>query len=132
MITEIINNERANELLKKFNCSINDYKDNPFSHILMYDDKGIIVYTKIYDRVEIEYIIVDKQYRRQGIGKSLLNYIINNNTDTINITLEVKESNIEAIKFYEKCGFEKVAIREKYYGIENGILMIRKFDKNEQ
>ena len=56
----------------------------------------------------------------------------NNNTDTINITLEVKESNIEAIKFYEKCGFEKVTIREKYYGIENGILMIRKFDKNEQ
>lgn len=132
MITEIINDERANELLKEFNCSINDYKDNPFSHILMYDDKGIIVYTKIYDRVEIEYIIVDKRYRRQGIGKSLLNYIINNNTDTINITLEVKESNIEAIKFYEKCGFEKVAIREKYYGIENGILMIRKFDKNEQ
>ncbi len=132
MITEVINDERANELLKEFNCSINDYKDNPFSHILMYDDKGIIVYTKIYDRVEIEYIIVDKQYRRQGIGKSLLNYIINNNTDTINITLEVKESNIEAIKFYEKCGFEKVTIREKYYGIENGILMIRKFDKNEQ
>lgn len=132
MITEIINDESANELLKEFNCSINDYKDNPFSHILMYDDKGIIVYTKIYDRVEIEYIIVDKRYRRQGIGKSLLNYIINNNTDTINITLEVKESNIEAIKFYEKCGFEKVAIREKYYGIENGILMIRKFDKNEQ
>ena len=32
-----------------------------------------------------------------------------------NIFLEVRIDNNSAIKFYEKCGYEKVTIREKYY-----------------
>ena len=124
--------ELANNLLKPFNCSVFDYQSNPFSHILMYEDKGIVIYTKIYDRIEIEYIINSDKYRRVGIGTSLLNYIINNNKDVTNITLEVKDSNDVAIKFYEKFGFERVAIREKYYGSESAVLMMRKFDNNEK
>ena len=44
----------------------------------------------------------------------------------INITLEVDEKNKIAIKLYEKYGFKKEAIREKYYSSSNGYLMIRK------
>ena len=69
------------------------------------DIKGILVYELIYDRAEIDYIIVDENYRRKGIATKLLNYLETNN-NLYNITLEVRESNIDAIKFYEKNGFK--------------------------
>lgn len=132
MIREITSSDIAwaNELLREFNCCVEDYKDNPFSHIIIYDNKGIVVYSKIYNRIEIEYIIVNNKYRNNGIGTKLLKYIIDNN-DITNITLEVSESNNSAIKFYQHNGFKKVAIREKYYNNENGVLMIREFDNND-
>jgi ribosomal-protein-alanine N-acetyltransferase len=42
-------------------------------------------------------------------------------------TLEVRESNHEAQRLYEKCGFRTVAIRKKYYSDnrEDAIVMIR-------
>ena len=102
----------ANSLLKDYKYSIDSFLNNP------------------YERIEIDYIVVDTKYRCLGIGSKLLNYIIdNNNID--NITLEVRESNDIAIKFYEHNGFKRVAIRDNYYDNENGILMIRKFDKND-
>ena len=133
MIREITNDDKkANSLLKDFNCTVSTFKNNPFSHILLYEDKGIIVYSKIYDRIEIEYIIVDDQYKRRGIGTKLIGYVIDSNKDISNITLEVRDSNIEALSFYQKLGFVEVARREKYYGNEDAILMIRKFDSDEK
>ena len=120
----------ANSLLKDYKYSIDSFLNNPYEHIIMYEDKGLLIYSKIYERIEIDYIVVDTKYRCLGIGSKLLNYIIdNNNID--NITLEVRESNDIAIKFYEHNGFKRVAIRDNYYDNENGILMIRKFDKND-
>jgi ribosomal protein S18 acetylase RimI-like enzyme len=46
--------------------------------------------------------------------------------DIHSITLEVNCNNAAAIKFYEKNGFEKVSVREKYYGNEDAFLMIKK------
>ena len=45
------------------------------------------------------------------------------------ITLEVRESNLPAIKLYEKFGFEIVNTRKKYYGEENAYLMGRRLEK---
>ena len=42
-----------------------------------------------------------------------------------NITLEVRESNKEAINFYLKNGFKEVTRRKNYYKEEDGILMIK-------
>ena len=42
-----------------------------------------------------------------------------------NITLEVRESNKEAIEFYKKNGYRIEAIRKNYYGSENGYLMLK-------
>jgi len=119
-----------NFLLKPFNYEINDsIKNNDFFRCLVYEEndiKGALIYDLIYDRIEIEYIIVDKKYRRQGLGKKLLNYLIDQNKNIKNITLEVRKSNIPAIKLYESNGFEKVAIRKNYYKAEDGLLMIKK------
>ena len=40
------------------------------------------------------------------------------------LNLEVRESNVPAIKLYEKFGFEVCGIRKKYYdNVENAVLM---------
>lgn len=118
---------KLNNLLDEFNYHFTpDNFNNEFINLLVYDDyKGVLIYDYIYDRIEIEYIIVDKRYRQQGIATKLLNFMESQYSNCKNITLEVKKSNIPAINFYKKNGFVCGAIREKYYNDEDGILMIK-------
>ena len=117
----------ANLLLSKFNYHIKKESfDNIFFKSLVYYNngiKGIVVYDLLYDRIEIEYIIVDAEYRKRGIGTLLLNEIEQKGIK--NITLEVRESNKEAIEFYKKNGYRIETIRKNYYGSENGYLMLK-------
>lgn len=121
--------DEVNDLLDQFNYKLTEKSfNNDFLKVLVYYDqviKGVLLYDLIYDRIEIEYIVVKNSYRRKGIASELLKYIEENNLVT-NITLEVRVSNSEAINFYEKNGFKKIAIRKNYYKDEDGILMIKK------
>ena len=102
-------------------------KDNPYSNYIgyFYDDEivGYIEYLNIYDRIEISNIFVKDDYRNRKIGTNMLKYLIDISKGFINITLEVKEDNIYAIKLYENLGFKKVSIRKGYYNGVDGILM---------
>jgi ribosomal-protein-alanine N-acetyltransferase len=68
---------------------------------------------------------VEKRYRRKGIAQKLLEFVIDNNRPE-SVSLEVRADNNEAINFYLKNGFQKVSIREKYYGSVDGYLMVKK------
>lgn len=102
---------------------------NPFSRRVEYiiDNKtiGYLEYSLIYDRIEIDNIKVEEEYRNQGIGTKLMAYLVSMaiNLRVINITLEVRVSNEIAIKLYKNFGFREVALRKYYYGDEDGILM---------
>ena len=130
MIRELVKEDLTlvNELLKQFNYKITEESfKNVFYNVWVYIEKsikGVLVFQKIYDRVEIEYIIVDKKVRNLGIGTKFIDKLSKLNIQ--NITLEVRESNKVAINFYKKNNFEIAAIRKNYYGSENGFLMIRK------
>lgn len=106
-----------------------EFSTNPYLKILTYVEKdkiiGFLLYSLIYDRIEIEQIEVTTKERRKGVGNKLLNYLIEKykEKDIKNITLEVKEDNIPAINLYKKYGFKSVSVREKYYDGINGILM---------
>ncbi len=108
---------------------------NPFSRRIEYiiEDKsvGYLEYSLIYDRIEIDNVYVLEEYRSNGIGTKLLDYLINIALDkkVDNITLEVRVSNIIARNLYKKFGFKEVAIRKYYYGDEDGILMKRSIMK---
>ena len=118
--------DRVNELIGKFNYNL-DSINSEFVRILVYEsDKicGVLVYDLIYDRIEVEYIVVDKLYRRQGIATNLIKFMEDSNS-VKNITLEVRKNNDVAISFYEFLGFKKVAIRKNYYKNEDGILMMK-------
>ena len=74
-------------------------------------------------------VAVLPEYRNRGIASALFERIISygkeKNLDFI--TLEVRESNINAIKIYEKFGFERVGTRKNYYSDnkETAILMTK-------
>ena len=110
--------------------TLSDYQitDNAFNKVLIYklDDKiiGYLDYSVMYERGEINYIFVLKEYRNQKIGSKLLEYMINN-TNLDEISLEVNKNNTNAIKLYQKYGFREVNIRKGYYDGVDGILMLR-------
>lgn len=83
---------------------------------------GVIDFSLIYDRIELNYIFVEKEYRRMGIASRMMEFMISYN---LSISLEVDETNENAIKLYEKYGFIKSAKRKNYYGANDGILMVR-------
>lgn len=118
-----------NELLNNFKYQLTKESfDNDFLKVLVYEEtsiKGVLVYQYIYDRIEIDYVIVDIENRNHGIATKLLKYIENKHKNINNITLEVRESNKEAINFYLKNGFKEVTKRKNYYNNEDGILMIK-------
>ena len=66
-------------------------------------------------------ISVLKEYWHQGIGSSLLaaaiGYAIENDIEIIE--LEVITTNVNAIKLYEKFGFETIGIYENYFKIDD-------------
>lgn len=120
---EFVSNE-----LKHFqnNISLTEILNSPFTKIYIYDEKGFIIVSKYYERVEIDYILVLEEHRKKGIASKLINYIIERNKDIENITLEVSVENIAAINLYKKFGFRVVATRKKYYNGIDAYLMERK------
>ena len=110
-----------------YNYINNEFNNNPFAHLLILfeDDKiiGYLYYSDIYDRLEINQIEIDSNYRNCGYGTKLLDYFTKN-VDK-NITLEVKEDNIPAITIYKKFNFKQTAIRKGYYEGIDGLLMER-------
>lgn len=80
----------------------------------------------ILDESNITNIVIQKDFRNQGIGHLLLNELINfsKQNNMSSITLEVNENNLYAIKLYNKFNFNITGIRKKYYnGTDNAIIM---------
>ncbi|MCI9084477.1 MAG: GNAT family N-acetyltransferase [Bacilli bacterium] len=132
MITQPNNLEEVSPILKKYFHGYQISSD-PFEKVAVYNDNniiGIISYSIIYGRGEINYIITLPTHRKQGIGSQLLEYAINDmkNNNCTTISLEVESNNIEAINLYSKYGFQKQAIRSNYYQGKDAYLMIKEIE----
>lgn len=69
---------------------------------------GIVVFKTENGAAEILDIAVKPQYRKKGIGKSLIDFIFNQfPIDTI-----IAETDDEAIEFYKRCGFAIAPTKE--------------------
>lgn len=127
MVELISNKEEVYELLKKHfeSYSLND----PFEKIAVYNDngvKGVISYSIIYERAEVNYIVVLKEYRGNNIGNKLLNYALADmKKSCFTVSLEVASDNAAAINLYLKNGFTVEATRPKYYKDKDGYLMVK-------
>jgi ribosomal-protein-alanine N-acetyltransferase len=80
---------------------------------------GYICVRTIMNVTHILNLAVLPRFRRMGIGSMLLRDVLQelrqSNTEIERITLEVRESNIPAIKLYEKFGFKITGRRISYY-----------------
>ncbi len=89
---------------------------------------GVVTFSYSDDTADIEDIVVKKELRRKGVGAKLLTAALNQikSSDIYRTMLEVRESNIAAIKLYEKFGFNKISVRKKYYfDGENAVVMLK-------
>lgn len=112
-----------NEYKEKYNPIINDY-----TFILVYKEKnkyvGFLIYQLLYEASEIIDIFVLNEYRNKGIGKALINKMLENK-QIEKVTLEVKKDNKNAIMLYNSLGFKPVSIRKGYYNGIDAILMLK-------
>lgn len=106
--------------------------ENPVSKILLYKENnevlGYLDFWITFDSSTIFKIIVKDEYRNKGIAKKLLeeSFKILKKEKVLYMTLEVRKSNIYAIKLYESCEFKKVTVKEKYYKDgEDAIYMVK-------
>ncbi len=127
-------NELGNLLHDNFDSlyNINEMLEDGISKVIVYENDdniiGFITATYLYDTCDILSIVVDESYRRKMVASNLLTYLIGDLKETLKLmTLEVATKNTAAIKLYEKFGFEKVHIRDKYYKNDDAYLMARKW-----
>ena len=78
---------------------------------------GYILGTCLLEDAEIARIAVIEDYRKQGVGKSLMDGFctIVKEKGAEKVFLEVRKSNFPAVSLYEKCGFSPTRVRERYY-----------------
>ena len=121
-----------NDSLYEYYCKVEDdyekkwLKKDFFSFISNQDNIFILSHPKpvgylkarvVRDEVEIISILIDKKFRQRGIGKGLLNKLLNIafKKKIHNIFLEVSVENQIAINLYKKFNFIKVGKRKNYY-----------------
>ena len=82
---------------------------------------GFALSRVIVDEAELLLLATAPEYRRKGVGASLLRAVIADARDKKAATLHLEvRANNEAIKLYRSTGFEKVGERKSYYHGNNG------------
>ena len=78
---------------------------------------GICVFQIVLDEAQINYFVVNQNFRKKGFGSYLMTYLIKK-CERLNLKkllLEVSHSNITAERFYSSFDFSTVGIRKNYY-----------------
>ena len=110
-----------------------ELEENPFSRLYVMEENNIIVAYAglwiIYEKADLTSIAVRKSEQRKGYAKYLLKHLIleAKSENCEYLMLEVRVSNINAQKLYEKFGFIQVGIKKDYYldNHEDAIAMIK-------
>ena len=112
------------------------YAQTQTLNLVAYEDGRLIGYLILYyvlEEGEIARIAVAPGSRRQGVGGRLLLELEDLCLDNgiTRLMLEVRESNLTAISFYEEYGFEQDGVRRNFYADprEDGVLMSRRIGK---
>lgn len=88
---------------------------------------GFLIFFYVLNEGEIIRFAVEKKYQKQGVGSLLIAELekICREKEITRLMLEVRISNLTAVNFYRKHGFETDSIRKDYYGTpsEDAVLM---------
>jgi len=80
---------------------------------------GYYVQMAVVDEAHLLTLAVLPAMQRQGLGKFLLNHLVQQAKliQLKSVLLEVRVSNLAALKLYEAFGFESIGRRKNYYQI---------------
>jgi ribosomal-protein-alanine N-acetyltransferase len=112
--------------------------DNAASHFYVLLDGDHLVgyggFWLLIDEAHITKLTVSTSLRRQGLGASLLQYLLRRAVwlGAATVRLEVRESNLPARRLYETAGFKAVGVRKGYYARtnENAIVMLKNLNEH--
>ncbi len=105
------------------------HQNHAYILVAVQDDEflGYCIAYRILDETEIARIAVKDSCRRQGVGRCLLDAVLEDCLahGVRRILLDVRESNETARTFYENYGFHEDGVRRNYYERpkENAVLM---------
>ena len=85
---------------------------------------GYAFITIIKFEIHLNRIAIDPNYQKKGFGLQLLKKILEENSKNKSVFLELKYSNISALKLYRKVGFKKYNTRKNYYSNNNDALLM--------
>ncbi len=93
---------------------------------------GYVINSRYVDAWHVMNVAVDPDYQRRRIATRLLERLfeLTANDGRRGYTLEVRISNVDAIRLYEKLGFERRGTRRAYYtdNREDALIMWRDCD----
>jgi len=104
---------------------LSEIEKNQLAHYIVIEENDkIIGYGGVWyimDEGHITNVAIHPEHRKKGLGKILVDGMMDaaKKADINHMTLEVRKSNIPAIKLYERMGFDVAGIRPKYYTDNN-------------
>lgn len=94
--------------------------ENPLNEVFVIENEkvfGYVIGMTLYDEIHIGTIALESIYRNLGYGEKLLGQILKiTDEKNLDVTLEVRVKNANAIHLYKKLGFVEEGIRKNYYG----------------
>ncbi|MGN0804588.1 MAG: ribosomal protein S18-alanine N-acetyltransferase [Candidatus Coproplasma sp.] len=110
--------------------------ENPNYTMLVAEEGGEVIgygcICVVCENCDLENVLVAEEYRRSGIGKTLMNALIQNAEErgAEKIFLEVRVSNAPAMRMYLGLGFKGVYARSRYYSDgEDCLVMCKELKK---
>ena len=87
---------------------------------------GYTILWIVADEGHILNIAIEPRLRRRGLARRFLDFILvfMEEKGVREVRLEVRRSNVGAIKLYNDYGFTEEYVRKNYYGDEDAILMV--------
>ena len=91
-----------------------------FIHVIRTEDRpvaGYAAFWRVLDEIHINNVAVHPDLRRRGLGRLLLAGTLDAawRLGARRATLEVRRSNLPAIRLYQRAGFSEAGIRRQYY-----------------
>ena len=94
---------------------------------------GYVCLMSLFEEAQIMNIAVAVQQRGMGVGRLLLEraVVVAREKGAERLVLEVRESNLAAIRLYERLGFAQFSVRKGYYeGKEDALLMEKTLEEH--
>jgi ribosomal-protein-alanine N-acetyltransferase len=94
---------------------------------------GYVIYWMLQHEIDVHNLAVHPAYRRHGIGKALLEAVIEEarRQGASQVTLEVRKSNEAAQKLYQALGFSAKGVRTAYYSDDGEDALIMALELND-